>query len=88
MPRSTHRAALGLLVTALAGCSSTPSYDRQFGAATRANVAAQVLDADAGTRRQTATGMDGAAARSAIERYQRSFSQPASQQPASLMGTR
>lgn len=88
MSPSTRWAALGVLVATLAGCSSTPYFDRHFGTATRTNLAAQVIDPEAGAKRQTATGIDGAAARSAIERYQRSFAQPELQQPTSLMGTR
>lgn len=80
--------ALALPVLMLQGCMSlTPNWDRQFGAANRANMAAQTLDPNAGTRNEQATGIDGAAARAAIERYQRTFSQPA-QQSASMMGNR
>lgn len=70
-------AALALLACGAPGCvSSTPDWDSRFGAATRANLAAQVLDPAAGANRAPALGLDGRAARSAIDNYQRSFAKP------------
>nr|WP_308637648.1 DUF3613 domain-containing protein [Massilia sp. 9I] len=63
---------------------TTPEWDRQFGNATRANLAVQVLDPSAAANRQSATGVDGRAAKGAYERYQKSFAQPESA-PAPLV---
>ena len=63
----------------LAGCvNTTPRWDAQFGAATRANLAVQVLDPAASANRNPAVGIDGRAAKGAHDRYQRSFAQPES----------
>lgn len=70
------------LLAALSGCSSTPRFNSHFGEAVRANLAAQVLDPAAAANANPATGIDGAAARAAQERYQRSFSEtPGAKQP-------
>jgi len=67
----------------LHGCAhTTPEWDRQFGTATRANLAAQVLDPGAAANRQPATGIDGRAAKGAHDRYQRSFAEPERMPPA------
>lgn len=77
-----------LLAAGLSGCMhTTPEWDRQFGNATRANLAAQTLDPAASANRHSATGMDGRAAKGAHERYQRSFAQPESAVPAPLIVT-
>ncbi|VXC18801.1 DUF3613 domain-containing protein [Massilia sp. 9I] len=74
-----------LLAACLPGCMhTTPEWDRQFGNATRANLAVQVLDPSAAANRQSATGVDGRAAKGAYERYQKSFAQPESA-PAPLV---
>jgi len=62
-----------LLGVALAGCSSTPRFNDQFGDAVRANLSVQVLDPAASRNANPANGVDGAAALAAHERYQRSF---------------
>jgi hypothetical protein len=78
--------ALASLGAALQGCApTTPQWDRQFGMATRDNLAAQVLDPAAAANRQPATGIDGRAAKGALERYQRSFAQPESAPPALIL---
>jgi hypothetical protein len=66
--------ALALL---LQGCSATPRFDKHFGEAVRANLAAQVIDPDAAANANPAAGMDGVAARASHERYQRSFKENA-----------
>lgn len=69
--------APALLAGLLQGCvNTTPKWDAQFGAATRANLAAQVLDPAASSNRNPAVGVDGRAAKGAHDRYQRSFAQP------------
>nr|WP_269143668.1 hypothetical protein [Massilia phyllostachyos] len=66
----------------LAGCvNTTPRWDAQFGAATRANLAVQVLDPAAGRNQNPTLGVDGRAAKGAHDRYQRSFAQPESAPP-------
>jgi type IV pilus biogenesis protein CpaD/CtpE len=75
--------ALALLGACLQGCAqTTPRFDRQFGSATRANLAAQVLDPAAAANKNPATGIDGRAATGAHDRYQRSFAQPESTPPS------
>jgi type IV pilus biogenesis protein CpaD/CtpE len=62
-----------LLGALLQGCSSTPRFNDHFGASLRANLSAQVIDPAAAANTNSASGVDGAAARAAQERYQRSF---------------
>ena len=80
--------ALALLGACLQGCAQTsPRFDRQFGSATRANLAAQVLDPAAAANKNPATGIDGRAAKGAHDRYQRSFAQPESTPPSFFINT-
>lgn len=88
MTTTIRLAALVLLGACLQGCMhTTPLWDRQFGAATRENLAAQVLDPAAAANRNPATGIDGRAAKGAQDRYQRSFAQPESMPPALIINT-
>jgi len=81
----TRWAALALLACGAPGCiSTTPDWDGRFGAATRRNLAAQTLDPAAGASGNPALGLDGRAARSAIDNYQRSFARPEGQ-PAAMV---
>jgi len=74
-----------LTLCALQGCvAPTPHWDAQVGVATRANLAAQVIDPAPASLTNPAAGIDGRAARAAYETYQRSFAQPG--QPAALVG--
>lgn len=85
----TRWAALALLAAGAHGCtSSTPHWDSQFGMATRANLAAQTIDPAASANRNPAAGLDGQAARAAVDNYQRSFAKPDTGQPAPMVGTR
>jgi type IV pilus biogenesis protein CpaD/CtpE len=71
--------ALAFLGAGMQGCAqTTPQWDRQFGSATRDNLAAQVLDPAAAANRNPAVGIDGRAAKGAHDRYQSSFAQPES----------
>ena len=93
LPRASLAAFLAsLLAAGLSGCMhTTPQWDRQFGSATRANLAAQTLDPSASANRHSATGIDGRAAKGAHDRYQRSFAQPESAPPPLIVtsgGTR
>jgi type IV pilus biogenesis protein CpaD/CtpE len=64
---------VSVLGALLQGCSSTPRFNHHFGASVRANLAAQVIDPAAAVNGNPVAGVDGAAARAAQERYQRSF---------------
>lgn len=81
----TRWAALMLLACGAAGCvATTPGWDARFGMATSSNLAAQTLDPGAGANRNPALGLDGRAARAAIDNYQRSFARPEGQ-PAAMV---
>lgn len=71
----------------LQGCSSAPRFETNFGAAVRANLAAQTIDPRGAANTNPAIGIDGPAARAAQERYQRSFVQPDSGASAPLLNT-
>ena len=82
----TRWAVLALLACGAQGCvSGTPRWDSQFGAATRANLAAQTIDPAAGNIRHPTAGLSGPAARAAIDNYERSFAQPDTGQPAPMI---
>lgn len=67
---------LGLAALA-AGCAMQPTAtDARFGQALTGARAAQVIDLDAPSRNRPVTGADGQAAKSSIDRYQRSFDAP------------
>lgn len=71
----------------LQGCSTAPRFEKNFGVAVRANLAAQTVDPRGAANASAASGIDGAAARAAHERYQRSFVQPDSGAKAPLLNT-
>lgn len=88
MSMTIRLTALALLGACLQGCAhTTPQWDRQFGKATHANLAAQVLDPAAAANKHPATGMDGRAAKGAHDRYQRSFEQQESTPPPIFIST-
>lgn len=69
--------AIGLL--ALAGCApTTPVFDRHFGESARVLHAQQTRDpaAPEANRDRPVDGLDGRAAKQAIDRYQKSFGEP------------
>lgn len=78
-------AAAALAALLLQGCSATPHFEDNFGAALRANLAAQVIDPAAAANANPASGVDGTAALAARERYQRSFKEADRQQPVQLL---
>ena len=53
-----------------------PRYEAEFGNATRATLKAQIINPDAGNNTDPVAGLDGRAARDAINSYQKSFAQP------------
>lgn len=71
----------------VAGCQTTPRWDRQFGSATRAAIASQTLHPGAGANLDPVTGVDSAAALGAQQRYERSFAQPETKAPTFLINT-
>lgn len=69
-----------------AGCASqTPQLDRQFGSAARAAATQQVLN-PATPATALMLGMDGKAAKSAYDNYQKSYKDPQPQSGALSIG--
>jgi hypothetical protein len=63
----------------LTGCASTtPNLDARFGEAVMQARAAQTINPDASNNPDPVSGLDGRAARSAMERYHESFKTPPS----------
>lgn len=68
---------LGLAAALSAGCAVQPTaVDAQFGQAVTGARAAQVIDPDAPSRGRPQLKADGQSAKSAIDRYQKSFDAP------------
>lgn len=83
------RAGWGGLIMVLAGCASTtPQFDAQFSNTTRALFSHQVLDAEAPERNRdrVVEGLEGRAAREALERYYQSFEKPPPQRGVFTIG--
>ena len=79
-----------LLVPAalLAACaSSTPRWDARFGESVRGAIAAQVANPAAVRNQDPVAGLDGKAARAALERYEQSFSTPPAAPPPMSIST-
>ncbi len=65
--------AVGLI----AACTQpAPRFEAEFGNATRATLNAQIINPNAGSNQDPVAGLDGRAARDAINSYQKSFAQP------------
>ena len=72
-----NKLAIALLLVLTAGCSTvTPNYDTKFGDAVRAAKLKMTINPDAGKNPDQVAGMDGKAAREAINLYQGSFKTP------------
>ncbi|ANB77611.1 hypothetical protein AYM40_30805 [Paraburkholderia phytofirmans OLGA172] len=72
---------------ALSGCmSSTPIWDAHFGQALKAVTQAQIIDPHAAEHAQSAQGMDGKSAASAMDTYDKSFQQPVPSPNAFVIG--
>lgn len=72
--------AIAFAALLAAGCANQPgtaNTDRAFGQALNAAKAAQVVDPDAPSRVRPAPGTDGQQARTAVEQYEKSYTQPA-----------
>ena len=77
-------AALALLLPACA--ATTPQADARFGQSVRATLAAQVADPAAVRNATPVNGIDGRAARGALQRYENSFGKvEAAPAPASFV---
>ena len=65
------------LVSVLTACVEPAArYEAEFGSATRATLKAQIINPDAGNNPDPVAGLDGRAARDAIDNYQKSFAEP------------
>lgn len=86
MTTTLSRMTLLVLLAALAGCASrSPHNDRQFGVAARTSVQQQILHPGVPSS-QSVAGMDGAAAKSAYDNYQKSYKDPVPQTGALSIG--
>ena len=65
-----------LALALLAGCSTTPHYDKHFGDAVRQARAAMTINPGAAANPDEVAGLDGKAAAKAVERYEESFKTP------------
>jgi hypothetical protein len=80
------RLGAALLLAALAGCASqTPHLDKQFGVAARTAMNQQIVHPGVPLS-QTVPGLDGQAAKSAYDNYQKSFKEPVPQTGALTIG--
>ena len=66
-----------ILTSVLTACAvPAPRYDAEFGNATRAPLKAQIINPNAGNNPDPVAGLDGRAARDAIDNYQKLFAEP------------
>ena len=71
----------------LASCvSQSPYVDQHFGEAVNAAKAQQIINPDASLNNDPVAGVDGQAAKGAIDRYQKSFVQPPATSSAFTIG--
>ena len=80
-------AGLPLAILLNACVATTPQFDRGFGNAVRAAVAAQVIEPGAVRNTTAPAGIDGRAALAAQRRYQRSFGAPSGAEPTMTTGS-
>ena len=67
-------AGIAIAACLLGGCAqTTPGWDAAFGETVRTAAAQQTLNPDASRNTDPVSGVDGRAAREAINRYQKSF---------------
>lgn len=77
---------LALLLLAVTGCVSTSPVDRHFGEAVNMMKAQQTLNPTAALNADPVKGIDGQAAKSAYDQYQKSFKTPEPQPNAFTIG--
>jgi hypothetical protein len=70
----TSQLIMLLGAAAMAGCATTPNWDEHFGEASAQAKAAQTRNP--GVQHPAPDGMDGQAAKSTIDNYEKSFSNP------------
>lgn len=80
------RAISTLLLLAITGCVSTSPVDRHFGEAVNMMKAQQTLNPTAALNADPVRGIDGQAAKSAYDQYQKSFKTPEPQPNAFTIG--
>ncbi len=76
IPLSARFAAIASIALMAACASTTPNWDARFGDSVRGLNAQQVARPQAVSNADPVAGMDGRAARAAIERYERSLPEP------------
>jgi len=67
---------LGMMAVLLSACAQT-RIENSFGDAVRLSVAQQTMHPKAASEHRTVNGIDGQAAHEALERYHKSFKEPA-----------
>jgi hypothetical protein len=86
MTMTLPRLGAAVLLACLAGCAgNTPQLDRQFGMATKTAMLQQVVT-PVPPASQTLPTLDGQAAKSAYDNYQKSFKEPTVQTGALVIG--
>ena len=75
-----------VLLLAVAGCASGTAVERHFGEAVRLATARQTLNPRAALNPDPVRGIDGQAAKSAYDQYQKSFKAPEPQPNAFTIG--
>ncbi len=68
--------ACAILLNLTACVQPMPRYDAEFGETIRNSMNAQVINPTAGSNADPVAGLDGRAARDAINNYQKSFAKP------------
>ena len=87
MHRTHCHAACAALLLTVAGCTSTtPNLDRHFGDGLNLAKAQQTLNPQAGRNLDPVSGIDGKAAKSAYDEYQKSYRMPVLQPNAFTIG--
>ncbi len=76
LPRLQTLAGLAALLMLTACAQTTPRADASFGDTVRIATARQTMYPDASQNTDPVSGMDGRAARSGLDRYQKSFKEP------------
>ncbi len=87
MHRTHFCTVCATLLLTVAGCANTtPNLDRHFGQGLNLAKAQQTLNPQAGRNLDPVSGIDGKAAKSAYDAYQKSFRMPAPQPNAFTIG--
>ena len=87
MHRTRFCTVCATLLLAVAGCASTtPNLDRHFGQGLNLAKAQQTLNPQAGRNLDPVSGIDGKAAKSAYDEYQKSYRMPVPQSNSFTIG--